>query len=59
MDSSLLPAQIQDIMKKMFDTSENIHIRNNYRQRADVIRLKLNEAVTKFDREYELINPRK
>jgi len=47
-----LPFQVESLIKSLLDKNDNIHIRNNFRQRLDSIRDAIDKAIVKYDQEY-------
>jgi hypothetical protein len=54
-----IPFQLEQIIKSLGDTRENIHIRGNYRTRLSLIRDILDTAIMKYDDELFLTNTKK
>lgn len=44
-----LPAQIDNLINKMFDKTQPYSVRSNYRQSLDLIAVEINKAISKFD----------
>lgn len=61
--TNVLPPILQEYIAAMFnDKSNNIHVRQNYRDNVDYIRSVCEEAVRKFDKDSAKVvvnNPRK
>ena len=49
-----LPFQVEKLITDMLGKEDNIHIRNNYRNRLDVIRSVIDTSIKKFDNDYML-----
>ena len=48
-----LPVQIESMIKSLLNKQENIYIRANYRSRLVDIKTSVDEALRKFDTEYD------
>ena len=48
-----LPVQVESMIKSLLNKSENVYIRANYRARLLDIKSAVDEAVRKFDIEYD------
>ena len=46
-----LPAQIENLINKMFEKTSPYSVRANYRQSLDLIAVEINKAINKFDTE--------
>ena len=55
-ESLNLPVQVEALIRNLLNSKENIHIRNNYRQSLDAIRVEAEKAIRKFDNEYATVN---
>lgn len=48
---SEVPYQVEQLITNLLNKRENIHIRQNYRGRLDVLRDIINKAISKYDEE--------
>lgn len=46
-----LPPQVENMIRGLLNPRETTHVRNNYRNSLDVIRVEIEKAINKFDRD--------
>jgi hypothetical protein len=54
-----IPFQIENIINNLVNQKENIHLRQNYRQRLVNIQEAIDKALKKYDNELYMANTRK
>ena len=54
-----IPFQIENIINNLVNQKENIHLRQNYRQRLVNIQEAIDKALKKYDNELYMSNTRK
>ena len=54
-----IPFQIEHIINSLANQKENIHLRQNYRQRLVSIQEAIDKALKKYDNELYMANTRK
>jgi hypothetical protein len=54
-----IPFQIENIINSLSNQKENIHLRQNYRQRLVNIQEAIDKALKKYDNELYMANTRK
>lgn len=54
-----IPFQIEHLINSLLNQKENVHIRQNYRQRLVSIQEALDKAIKKYDNELYVANTRK
>lgn len=46
-----LPPQVENMIRGLLNSREVPHVRNNYRNSLDVIRVEIEKAINKFDKD--------
>lgn len=54
-----IPFQIENIINNLVNQKENVHLRQNYRQRLVNIQEAIDKALKKYDNELYMSNTRK
>lgn len=54
-----IPFQVEHLINSLLNQKENVHLRQNYRQRLVSIQEALDKAVKKYDNELFITNSRK
>ena len=54
-----IPFQIENIINNLVNQKENVHLRQNYRQRLVNIQEAIDKALKKYDNELYISNTRK
>ncbi len=57
--SNEVPFQVEHIINSLLNQKENIHLRQNYRQRLVSIKEAIDKSIKKYDNELYISNTRK
>jgi hypothetical protein len=57
--SNEVPFQVEHIISSLLNQKENIHLRQNYRQRLVSIKEAIDKSIKKYDNELYMSNTRK
>lgn len=59
MNSNEVPFQIEHLITNLLNQKENVHIRQNYRNRLETIKDTIDKSIKKYDNELYMSNTRK
>jgi hypothetical protein len=57
--SNEVPFQVEHIINSLLNQKENVHLRQNYRQRLVSIKEAIDKSIKKYDNELYISNTRK
>ena len=57
--SNEVPFQVEHIINSLLNQKENVHLRQNYRQRLISIKEAIDKSIKKYDNELYMSNTRK
>jgi len=57
--SNEVPFQVEHIINSLLNQKENVHLRQNYRQRLVSIKEAIDKSIKKYDNELYMSNTRK
>ena len=59
MNSNEVPFQIENLINSLLNKTENVYIRQNYRNRLETIKEAIEKSIKKYDNELHMSNVKK